>query len=50
MNSDFRVSVDFFAHHKTRKLRRRLGYECEGGLRLHGWQENNASWRWGGNR
>lgn len=27
MNSDFRVSVDFFAHHKTKKLRRRLGYE-----------------------
>ena len=27
MNSDFRVSVDFFAHHKTKKLKKRLGYE-----------------------
>lgn len=25
MNFDFRVSVDFFTHHKTKKLRRRLG-------------------------
>lgn len=25
MNSDFRVSVDFFTHHKARKLRKRLG-------------------------
>ena len=25
MNTDFRVSVDFFTHHKARKLRKRLG-------------------------
>jgi hypothetical protein len=25
MNTDFRVKVDFFGHHKTKKLRRRLG-------------------------
>ena len=25
MNSDFRVSVDFFVHHKTKKLKKRLG-------------------------
>jgi hypothetical protein len=25
MNKDFRVSVDFFAHHKAKKLRKRLG-------------------------
>ncbi|MDR1658869.1 MAG: hypothetical protein LBR94_00820 [Desulfovibrio sp.] len=25
MNADFRVSVDFFSHHKARKLRKRLG-------------------------
>lgn len=25
MNTDFRVAVDFFAHHKARKLKRRLG-------------------------
>lgn len=28
MNTDFRVSVDFFAHHKTRKLRRKLGADA----------------------
>ncbi|MEG6507070.1 hypothetical protein [Nitratidesulfovibrio sp. 1201_IL3209] len=28
MNTDFRVSVDFFAHHKARKLRRRLGADA----------------------
>ena len=28
MNSDFRVDVDFFAHHKTRKLKKRLGSEA----------------------
>ena len=27
MNTDFRVSVDFFTHHKTLKLQRRLGPE-----------------------
>lgn len=25
MNTDIRISVDFFAHHKTRKLRKRIG-------------------------
>ena len=25
MNTDFRVSVEFFAHHKTKKLKKRLG-------------------------
>jgi hypothetical protein len=25
MNTDFRVSVDFFGHHKTKKLQRRIG-------------------------
>jgi hypothetical protein len=25
MNTDFRVSVDFFSHHKTKKLKRRIG-------------------------
>lgn len=25
MNTDFRVSVDFFSHHKARKLQKRLG-------------------------
>ena len=25
MNTDFRVAVDFFAHHKARKLKKRLG-------------------------
>lgn len=25
MNSDFRVAIDFFSHHKARKLKRRLG-------------------------
>lgn len=28
MNTDFRVSVDFFSHHKARKLRRRLGADA----------------------
>lgn len=32
MNTDFRVSVDFFNHHKARKLRKRLG--CQGLLSL----------------
>ena len=27
MNKDIRISVDFFEHHKTRRLKRRLGWE-----------------------